>query len=153
MPYEAQRVNVPGGWIYYGGPLSIPVLVSDPARWSLTEANGAVYAQLSTINHKVDVLMATVADVQAALALNESRENTIIGLLTTEAQTLKDTQAQLAAAIAAGADPAALQAVVDKMTADSANMDAAIASVTPPPPADTTPPPADTTPVTAAPTP
>lgn len=78
--------------------------------------------------------MATVADVQAALAANETKEATIIGLLQTEAQTLKDTQAQLAAAIAAGGDPTALQAVVDKMTADGANMDAAIASVTPPPP-------------------
>lgn len=76
--------------------------------------------------------MATIADVQAALAANETKETTIIGLLTTEAQTLKDTQAQLAAAIAAGADPAALQAVVDKMTADGASMDAAIASISEP---------------------
>ena len=78
--------------------------------------------------------MASIADVQAALAANESKEATIIGLLQTEAASLKDTQAQLAAAIA-GTDPAALQAVVDKMAADSAAMDAAIASVGPAPPA------------------
>lgn len=93
--------------------------------------------------------MATVADVQAALASNETKQNTIIGLLQTEAQALADTKAQLAAAIAAGADPAALQAVVDKMTADGVSMDAAIASVTPPAPVVT---PAPTPELTPAPT-
>jgi multidrug resistance efflux pump len=91
---------------------------------------------LATINAKLEKLMATVADVQAALASSESKEATIIGLLTTEAQLQKDTLAQLQALQASGStDPAALQTIVDKMTADNANMDAAIASVQPPAPA------------------
>lgn len=141
---SAQTIQVPGGWIYHGGPLPNPVLVSDPASWApLNETNArAVLAQLAslntqlfTLNVKANTIMATVADVQAALAANETKEATIIGLLQTEAQTLAATQAQLTAALAnpGGADPAALQAVVDKMTADSASMDAAIASVTAPP--------------------
>jgi hypothetical protein len=102
------------------------------ARPPLTREGALILSNLSTLNAKVDTIMATVADVQAALAANETREATIIGLLQTEAQSLKDTQAQLAAAIAGGSDAAALQAVVDKMTADAASMDAAIASVATP---------------------
>jgi hypothetical protein len=92
-----------------------------------------ILAQLETIDRKADTIMATVADVQAALAANESKETTIIGLLQAEAATLKETQAQLAAAIAGGSDATALQGVVDKLAADSAAMDAAIASVAPTP--------------------
>lgn len=93
-------------------------------------------ALLLSLNQKVETIMATVADVQAALAANESKEASIIALLQTEAQLQKDTLAQLQALQASGStDPAALQAVVDKMTADGANMDAAIASITVPPPA------------------
>jgi hypothetical protein len=103
------------------------------AQPPLTREGALILSNLSTLNTKADTIMATVADVQAALAANETREATIIGLLQTEAQTLKDTQAQLAAAIAGGADAAALQAVVDKMAEDGANMDAAIASVATPP--------------------
>jgi hypothetical protein len=95
-----------------------------------------ILALLQTLVTQGKLIMATVADVQAALASSETKEATIIGLLTTEAQLQKDTLAQLQALQASGStDPAALQTIVDKMTADNANMDAAIASVQPPPPA------------------
>lgn len=96
-------------------------------------------AGIVLITGKVTQLMATIADVQAALASTESKEATIIGLLQTEAQLQKDTLAQLTALQASGStNPADLQALVDKMTADDANMDAAIASVTPPAPTSAT---------------
>lgn len=117
---------VPGGWIFYGGPLIVPVLVRDPIQWAMPNT------LLREVNSKVNNIMATIADVQAALASVETKEATIIGLLKTEAATLADTQAQLAAAIAAGSDPVALQAVVDKMTADGVALDDAIASIVPP---------------------
>jgi hypothetical protein len=139
--------EVPGGWIFFGGPLPGAVLVSDPAKWA---PDATV---ISEVNRKVDKIMATVADVEAALASNETKQDTIIGLLKTEAADLKDTREQLAAAIAAGADPAALQNVVDKMTADGKRMDDAIAAVSAPP-VDTTPtPPVDTTPPEPTPAP
>lgn len=122
---QPHRFDVPGGWIYFGGPLCSPVLVSDPTHWALSDS------LLSLINKKVSSIMATVADVEAALASNETKQDSIINLLKVEAATLADTQAQLAAAIAAGADPVALQGIVDKMTADGAAMDAAIAAITP----------------------
>jgi len=102
----------------------------------LSREGTLILAQFANLNLKLETIMATVADVQAALASSESKEATIIGLLTTEAQLQKDTLAQLQALQASGStDPAALQTIVDKMTADNANMDAAIASVQPPPPA------------------
>jgi endonuclease III len=77
-------------------------------------------------------IMATLADIQTALATDEAAETKIIGLLNTQAQNIKDLSTQLAAAIASG-DPAAMQAVVDQMNADAATMTAAAASVTPAP--------------------
>jgi multidrug resistance efflux pump len=130
---DVERIDVPGGWIYHGHPLPNPVLVSDPAFWTLNESTArTLSAQLATLNTKVTSIMASIADVQAALAANESKEATIIGLLQTEAQLQKDTLAQLTALQSAGTvDPVALDGIVAKMTADSASMDAAIASITP----------------------
>jgi len=91
---------------------------------------------LTTLNQRMDTIMASVADVQAALASTESKEETIIGLLQTEQELQRETLAQLKALQASGAtDPAALDAIVTKLNADAATMDAAIASVTPPSPA------------------
>jgi hypothetical protein len=92
----------------------------------------------SNLNNKVNHIMLTQADVQAALATETTREGTIISLLTTAAANQKDLQAQLTAALAAtdpAAQQAALQATLDTMNTNVANMDAAIASVQPPAPA------------------
>jgi hypothetical protein len=117
---------------------SRPPAPADPRLDQILAAvrtNGII---LATINRKVDQIMLTEADIQAALATETTREGTIISLLTTAAANQKDLQAQLAAAIAAtdpAAQQAALQATLDTVNANVANMDAAIASVTPPAPA------------------
>jgi hypothetical protein len=101
--------------------------------WMFGEAEfNQMWAVVNGLSTKVDKVMATIADVQAALSANETREATIIQLLGQEKQQLADTKALLEAAIASGADPAALQTIVDKMTTDGTNMDAAIASINPP---------------------
>lgn len=67
--------------------------------------------------------MATLADVQAAVANLNTVEASVVAML----QTLSDA---LKAAIASN-DPAALQAVVDSINADSTAMAAAVAANTP----------------------
>jgi hypothetical protein len=106
-----------------------------PPPFPPTPGEALILAAVATLATKLETLMANVADVQAALAANETKEATIIALLTAESSNLKDIQAQLAAAIAAGSDSDALQAIVDKLNADATAMDNAIASVTPPAPA------------------
>lgn len=32
--HHAERFDVPGGWIYFGGPLPSPVYVADPSQWA-----------------------------------------------------------------------------------------------------------------------
>jgi hypothetical protein len=96
-----------------------------------------ILALLQTLDKKVNSIMLTQADVQAALATETTREGTIISLLTTAAANQKDLQAQLTAALAAtdpAAQQAALQATLDTVNTNVANMDAAIASVQPPAP-------------------
>lgn len=69
--------------------------------------------------------MATLADVQAAVRAERTVEDSIVVLLNQLAQMLKD-------AIAAN-DPAAMQAVVDDLTKNAADMSAAITANTPTP--------------------
>jgi hypothetical protein len=33
--YDPSCTEVPGGWIYHGGPLQSPVYVADPSKWAL----------------------------------------------------------------------------------------------------------------------
>lgn len=84
---------------------------------------------LRQLIQKVNAIMATLADVQAAVANLNTVEASVVAML----QTLSDA---LKAAIASN-DPAALQAVVDSINADSTAMAAAVAANTP---AATTPP-------------
>ena len=98
----------------------------------------AIAATLNQLLAQGTQIMATLADVQAALANEDTKVDGMIAAF-------KDAVAKLQAALANGADPAALQALVDDMNAKSAAMDA----VNPPAaPADATPaadatPPAD----------
>lgn len=78
---------------------------------------------LRQLIQKVNAIMATLADVQAAVANLNTVEASVVAML----QTLSDA---LKAAIASN-DPAALQAVVDSINADSTAMAAAVAANTP----------------------
>lgn len=111
------------------------ILATVTAHASTTAAISRLLATLIT---QGKTIMLTQADIQGALATETTREGTIINLLTTAQANQKDLQAQLAAAIAASdpaAQQAALQATLDTVNANIANMDAGIASVTPPAPA------------------
>lgn len=93
-----------------------------------------IIARLDMISAKLDGLsqklaaeekrlMATLADVQAAVTAEKTVEGSVITLL----QQLSD---QLKAALAAN-DPAAVQAVVDQITANTKAMADAVAANTP----------------------
>ncbi len=69
--------------------------------------------------------MATMVDLNAAVARNTSAENSVIELLKGISQQLKDAQAQN--------DPAAIQAVIDQLNANTAAAAAAVVANTPAP--------------------
>ncbi len=76
--------------------------------------------------------MATLADIQAAVAAEKTVEDSAVLLLT-------DLHSELVAAMAAN-DPVALQSVVDSLGANTATLAAAIAANTAPPPPPPAPP-------------
>lgn len=90
-------------------------------------------ALLLSLNQKVDLIMASLADIQTA----ETEEATAITSVVTEIASL---EAQLATAQAGGSDPATIQAIVDQIHANTAKLTAAL------PPAST---PTDTPPAAA----
>lgn len=94
-------------------------------RW---HSNNELYSLLQEINYKVNQLMATIQDVQTAVAAQSTVEDSVITLLNGINQ-------QLQAAIAAN-DPAALDAVVASITANTTKLSNAVAAntVTPTPP-------------------
>lgn len=90
----------------------------------------SIRARLTSIESKLDLLlakesklMATIADIQAAVTAEQTVEASVITLL----QTLS---ADLKAALAAN-DPAALQAVVDSINTNAAALAAAVTANTP----------------------
>jgi seryl-tRNA synthetase len=101
-----------------------------------------IFRELQTINRKLDwlhheyqtqgkAIMASIADIKAqsdALLAKVTAETDEVTAIKTFVDGLKaqltDVQAQLAAAIAAGADPVALQAVADQLTAVTSGIDA-----------------------------
>jgi hypothetical protein len=86
-----------------------------------------VVAQLQPYFHNLQQqgiqIMATMADIQAAVAAETTVEQSVISLL-------GQLSSELQAAIAAN-DPVAMQAVVDSINANSASLAAAVTSNTP----------------------
>jgi hypothetical protein len=99
--------------------------------WATKSDVAEIQQRLATIERKVDALlqqgvrtMATVKDIQDqaqkvldAVAAESSKDDSIIALVQGNTAQIAALKQQLADAIAAGADPAALQAVLDSMTA------------------------------------
>lgn len=83
-------------------------------------------------------IMVTLADIQTALGAAETQEAALIALLQASVASNTQLSTDLAAALAAN-DPAAIQSVVDKLNADTATMQAAVAAATPTPPTPPTP--------------
>ncbi len=80
---------------------------------------------LKEILHKENKIMATIQDVQAAVAAESTVDDSIIALLNGIVQQLKDAQAS--------GDPAALDAVVQGIQANTAKLQAAVTANTPAP--------------------
>lgn len=81
-------------------------------------------ALLLSLNHKADLIMATLADIQTA----ETEEAAAID---DELAVLAKAQSDLAAAQAAG-DPAQVQAIVDQIHASTAKLRAALPAASTP---------------------
>lgn len=78
---------------------------------------------LQTIVTKETAIMATIVDIQNAVAAEKTVEDSVVALLS-------QISAQLKAAIASN-DPAALQAVVDSLNTNAASLSAAVVANTP----------------------
>jgi len=81
--------------------------------------------KLDRIIQKQEIIMATLVDIQAAVAAEKTVEDSVLALLAGLAQQLKD-------AIAAN-DPVAMQAVVDSLNSNAAAMASAVTANTPAP--------------------
>lgn len=98
------------------------VVIEDGSAVTIVQHEG-ILPILHSLSRKVDAIMATLADVQAAVAA----ENTVAQSVVTLLQSLS---AQLQAAIA-GNDPVALQGLVDSINTQAATMAAAVTANTP----------------------
>jgi len=78
---------------------------------------------LKEILHKENLIMATILDVQAAVAAESTVDDSIITLLNGIVQQLKDAQAS--------GNPAALDAVVQSIQANTTKLQAAVTANTP----------------------
>src|SRR5882762_9309489 len=78
---------------------------------------------LKEILHKENLIMATIQDVQAAVAAESTVDDSIITLLNGIVQQLKDAQAS--------GNPAALDAVVQSIQANTTKLQAAVTANTP----------------------
>jgi hypothetical protein len=81
-----------------------------------------LYDLVVKVLHKENANMATLADIQAAVAAETTVEASVVTLLQQLASDLKAAQASN--------DPVAMQAVVDKLTANANTMAAAVAANT-----------------------
>jgi hypothetical protein len=127
--YESHRIQVPGGWIYHGGPLSHPVLVLDPDVWGPGRATAAVDPILAAIDHLKQEIrtMSTTISGEIDAATKELQAD--LATLTTGVTQL---EAELAAALA-GVTPGSTvtQAQVDALTAVHTSFAALAASISP----------------------
>jgi hypothetical protein len=78
---------------------------------------------MSLINEKLETIMATMDDLKAAVQRNTDVDASVITLLQGIAQQLKDAQA--------ANDPAAIQAVIDQIDANTKALSDAVTANTP----------------------
>lgn len=83
----------------------------------------AVEYKFDLILDKLEAIMATIADLQAAVARETEVENSVVTLLEGISQQLKDAKAN--------GDPAALDAVIASIDANTAKLSAAVTANTP----------------------
>jgi hypothetical protein len=78
---------------------------------------------LGNIHERQELIMATLEDLKASVQKNSDAEASVVTLLSGISQQLKDAQA--------ANDPAALQAVIDQIDANTASAAAAVVANTP----------------------
>jgi hypothetical protein len=137
---QLECIAVHGGWIYHGGPLSSPVLVSDPTQWALNETNsafghawrapaecenaGKILAAIQQLQLEIRTMSTTISgEIDAATASLQAD----LATLTTDVTHL---ETELAAALA-GVTPGSTvtQAQVDALTAVHTSFAALAASI------------------------
>ena len=124
--HHSERFDVPGGWIYFGGPLPSPVYVADPSAWA-KQPN----------DPRLDQIVAGIASIQQEITRMSETQDTIANEVATMKTNMAnlhsgvtDIQARLAAAIAAGTgntDPA----VLADLTAINADLVGVVAALAP----------------------
>jgi hypothetical protein len=124
--HRAERIDVPGGWIYYGGPLASPVLVSDPAQWAQTNDSIAgkldrVLDSLSIIHQELHTIMASLSDILTDV----TDEGTAIAGISTLVAGLRQ---QIADALSGTTLPPAVQTQIDAIFTQAEANKAAIAT-------------------------
>lgn len=82
-----------------------------------------IHSLLQEINYKVNFIMATIQDVNAAVAAESSVDDSIVTLLNGIVQQLKDAKAS--------GDPAALDAIVAGIQANTKKLSDAVTANTP----------------------
>ena len=78
---------------------------------------------LESINYKVNFIMAQFSDIQSHIAAQNTVEDSIITMLGSISQQLKDAQSQN--------DPVAVQAVIDQIDANTKKLSDAVVANTP----------------------
>jgi hypothetical protein len=78
---------------------------------------------LGNLHERQELIMATLEDLKASVQKNSDAEASVVTLLSGISQQLKDAQA--------ANDPAALQAVIDQIDANTASAAAAVVANTP----------------------
>jgi len=111
--HHAERFDVPGGWIYYGGPLPSPVYVADPSQWAHAPATTSppdprldqVLSLLQQLRQDIQTMSGTLSDkLDAATAAVE-----------TDVATVSAEVSQLLASMTPGSQ--ITQAQIDRITA------------------------------------
>lgn len=93
--------------------------------WNLWGILNQLLANQKTIFSKLEAIMATLADIQAAVAAEKTVEDSAVALLEQLVTELK--------AAMAGNDPVAMQALVDQISANTQTLAAAVTANTQPP--------------------
>jgi hypothetical protein len=106
----APCIEVPGGWIYFGGPLNSPVLVSDPAQWARTD--DSIAGRLDRILESLSNLHLELHRMSQTLSQQLDAATTAIE---TDVAAVATEVSQLLASMTPGSQ--VTQAQVDRLTA------------------------------------
>jgi flagellin-specific chaperone FliS len=85
--------------------------------------NENIERSISKLNKKVNILMATIQDLTAAVKRNTDIDDSVLAMVTGIVQQLKDAQASN--------DPAAMQSLIDQLDANTKKMADAVTANTP----------------------